>query len=538
MNITNLTFSYHDELIYDDVTIELNDKDHIGIIGVNGAGKSTFFKLLLKELTPDYGKIKIKPNYRISYLPQVITDEVPNTSITVFDYLMSARPILKIESEMNELYLKMADDPDNTQINKRLSYLQSQLDYWEYYEADSILFRLIESLKIPDNLLNQKLKECSGGQKSKIAFAKLLYSKPEILLLDEPTNHLDLETKDQIIEYLKNYPGMVLVISHDQDFLNAVTTKTLWIDKKTKKMELISGNYETYQRKKAEREMQLNVEYQKEQKQIAKLKSIVNLYSNSSGKRKRMAESREKVLNKLLENKIELRPADSHVKLQMKLDNIGSTIPLKVEDMSFGYNDELLYDNINFEIYRGEKFLIVGENGAGKTTLLKLISHQLNPLKGTIKITDKTRIGYYAQEHETLDQNKNLLENLKEFGLSEGQLRAHLGAFLFNGNDVYKKVSFLSPGERSRLALAKLTLTKANLLLLDEPTNHLDPETQSLIADFFKNYKGTILLVSHNPSFVDKLGIERILLLPEGEVLYYDKKIVEFYENTNNLNKK
>ncbi len=538
MNITNLTFSYNDELIYDDVSIELNDKDHIGIIGVNGAGKSTFFKLILKELTPDYGKIKIKPNYRISYLPQVITDEIPNLDITVFDYLLSGRPILKIEKEINELYLKMAEDPNNMQINKRISYLQSELDYWDYYEADSILIRLIEMLKIPDNLLNQKLKECSGGQKSKIAFAKLLYSKPEILLLDEPTNHLDLETKEQIVNYLKNYPGMVLVISHDQSFLNEVTNKTIWIDKKSKKMELISGNYDDYKRKKEEKEKQLEGQYQKEQKEIAKLKSIVNLYSNSSGKRKRMAESREKTLNKLLEKKIELRPADKLVKVKMKLDNIGSTIPLKIEDLSFGYTNNLLYDNINFEIYRGEKFLIVGENGAGKTTLLKLISKQLENFQGNIKLSDKTKIGYYAQEHETLDQNKNLLENLKEYGLSEGALRAHLGSFLFSNNDVYKKVSVLSPGERSRLALAKLTLSGANLLLLDEPTNHLDPETQVIIAEFLKNYQGSMLLVSHNPAFVDNLGIERILLLPSGEVMYYDKKIVEFYENTNKLNKK
>ena len=275
----------------------------------------------------------------------------------------------------------------------------------------------------------------------------------------------------------------------------------------------------------------------KEQKEIAKLKSIVNLYSNSSGKRKRMADSREKTLNKLLANQVQLRPANKTVQVKMKITELGSTIPLKVENLSFGYTEELLYEKINFEIYRGEKFLIVGENGVGKTTLLKLIASKLKPVEGMIKISDKTKIGYYAQEHETLDQNKNLLENLKEFGLSENQLRAHLGSFLFSNNDVYKKVSVLSPGERSRLALAKLTLTNANLLLLDEPTNHLDPETQELIAKFFYNYPGTILLVSHNPSFVDKLGIERILLLPTGEVLYYDKKIVEFYENQNKMNK-
>lgn len=538
MNISHLTFSYDNEIIYDDVSVELQEKDHIGIVGLNGAGKSTFFKLLLKELTPDFGTIKIPVNHRISYLPQVITDEESFKNITVWEYLISGRPIAKIEKEMNDLYLKMAQEPDNNQINKRLTYLQSQLDYWDYYEADSILLRLIDTFQIPSELLNQKISECSGGQKSKIAFAKLLYNKPEILLLDEPTNHLDLETKNQVIEYLKTYSGMVLVISHDQEFLNEVTNKTLWIDKKTKKLELITGNYQDYLRKKAAKDIQLESEYRKEQKEITKLKNIVNLYSNSSGKRKRMAESREKTLNKLLAHKIELRPADKKVKMKMNLENVGSTIPLKVENVSFGYSDELLYENINFEIYRGEKFLIVGENGVGKTTLLKLISRQINPIEGLIKIADKTTIGYYAQEHENLEQDKNLLENLKSFGLNERALRAHLGLFLFSNNDVYKKVSVLSPGERSRLALAKLSLTGANLLLLDEPTNHLDPETQNLIAEFFKEYKGTILLVSHNPSFVNKLGIERILLLPAGEVLYYDKKIVEFYENTNKLNKK
>lgn len=538
MNISHLTFSYDNEIIYDDVSIELKKKDHIGIIGVNGAGKSTLFKLILKQLEPDYGSIKIPPNSRVSYLPQVITDEIPSKEITVFEYLLSARPIQKLENEMSDLYLKMSQNTNDEKIQKRLEYIQSQLDYWDYYEAESILLRIINLLNITSELLDSKLTSCSGGQKSKIAFARLLYSKPEIILLDEPTNHLDTSTKQNIMEYLKNYPGMVLVISHDTDFLNEVTNKTLWIDKLTKQMELINGNYHQFQKIKQVHEQEIEKKYKAQEKEIKKLKDIVNLYSNSSGKRKRMAQSREKSLNKLLKNKIELRPASKKVKLNIQIDDLGSTIPLKIENLTFGYQkDKPLYENVSFEMYRKERFLIIGENGVGKSTLLKLIHQDLTPWIGEIKIAEKTKLGYYAQEHEILDLNKTVLENMEEFNKSQTEIRSHLGNFLFSNDDVYKKVSVLSPGERSRLALAKLTLSQANLLLLDEPTNHLDPETQEMVTNFLKDYKGSILLVSHNPHFVNALGIERILLLPSGEVLYYDPKIVEFYEKENNMNK-
>lgn len=538
MNISHLTFSYNFEKIYDDVSLELKRKDHIGIIGVNGAGKSTLFKLILKELEPEYGTIKIPSNTRISYLPQVITDEIPNIDITVWEYLLSARPIQKLEKEMSSLYTKLAETPNNEKVIKRLEYIQSQLDYWDYYEADSILLRLIHVLKISSELLEQKLKDCSGGQKSKIAFARLLYSKPEIILLDEPTNHLDLETKQEIEEYLKNYSGMVLVISHDIEFLNAVTNKTLWIDKATKQIELIDGNYEKFQKIKKIQEESLERKQKEQAKEIKKLQDIVNLYSNSSGKRKKMAQSREKSLQKLLKQKIELRPVNKKINFKMKVDDLGSMIPIKIQDLTFGYKDNKpLYKNINFEMYRQERFLIIGENGVGKSTLLKLIYGELKPWNGMIKLANKTKIGYYAQEHESLDFNKTILENLEDNHFSKTNIRAHLGNFLFLDDDVLKKVSVLSPGERSRLALAKLTLTNANFLLLDEPTNHLDPETQEFIAEFFKNYPGSIMLVSHNPHFVDKLGIERILLLPSGEIMYYDRKIVEFYENQNKMNK-
>ena len=265
------------------------------------------------------------------------------------------------------------------------------------------------------------------------------------------------------------------------------------------------------------------------------MRSIVLQYTNSSGKRKRMAQDREKKLNKLLENKIEIPTTEKNVKIEMNMIEDSSTIPLKINNLFFKYDesDRMIIDDLTFAIYKGEKFLVVGQNGVGKSTLLKLIMGILTPINGSIEKTSKTSIGYYAQEHETLDKDKTILENFFDLNMSERQIRSVLGRFLFFGDDVNKKIHVLSPGERSRAVLAKLSVCGNNLLILDEPTNHLDPETQDIIAEMLKNYKGTILMVSHNTAFVEKVGIERILVLPYGKISYYDKSLVKFYEDIN-----
>ncbi len=541
MIIKDLYMSFGLQEIFEDVNLQINDKEKVGIIGMNGAGKSTFFKLIMGKLEPDKGKIIIKPGTRIGFLPQVISDEIPNMDISVFDYLLDGRPIKKLENDLAKAYSDVSIETDEKKIKylmKEIGKIQQKLEYYEVYSCESILLRIINGMNIDSDLLDMKLCNLSGGQKSKIAFARLLYSNPEILLLDEPTNHLDNDSKDYIINYLKNYNGTILVISHDIEFLTSVTTQTLYVDKSNHSMELYPGNYEKYIKIRNERLKTQERLYDKQVKEEDKLKRIIAKYIGGNEKKANIAKDRIKKLERLEEHKIVLEKKEkvSRVKLNIKRES-GFT-PIKCEELCFGYNkDKILINNLTFDLTRGEKFLIVGENGIGKSTLLKLLVGILEPLSGSIVINDKCDIGYYAQEHELLDNDKTIMGNFSEFNLSDRDLRSFLGNFLFSGDSVFKKVSVLSPGERSRVALAKIAISGANTLILDEPTNHLDPETQEIIANTFKDYKGTMLVVSHNISFVDNLGIERMLMLPSGQIRYYDRDIVLYYQELNNKSK-
>ncbi len=543
MHLENLSLSFGLQEIFNNVNITIPSNEHIGIVGLNGAGKTTLFKLLTKELTPNEGKISFRSNDRISLLPQIIDDEIIKSNINTWDYLFSGRPILELQEQLMKAYDDVAVEENESKQNKLLniiSKLQAELEYYDVYNADNILMTIIEGVCIPDEILFKPLNTLSGGQKSKVAFARLLYSNPEIILLDEPTNHLDEASKEYVINYLKNYHGSVYVISHDKEFLDSVTNKTLYLDKRTKKMELFNGNYSKFLKLKLEHDLHTEVEADKQQKEIDRLKSVVNLYSNSSGKRKRMAQDREKKLEKLINNKIEVIKTNKQINLNIKMNKESDYIPISVKGISFKYDKESsknIINNLTFDLYKGEKFLVVGENGVGKSTLLKLIINYLSPDQGEIKIGRKTEIGYYAQEHELLDLNKNIIDNFTNLNYSQSKIRSVLGNFLFSNNDVYKLVKVLSPGERSRVALAKLSLTGANFLILDEPTNHLDPDTQKIIADVFKTHQGTMLVVSHNPEFVDNLGIQRVLILPSGKIENYSKEIVRHYQELNETKK-
>ena len=534
MKIENLCMSFGTQVIFNNVSFQINNNDKVGVIGVNGAGKSTLFNILLGNLTPDSGSITLDTKINLGYLPQVIMEDASNEDETVFDYLLEGRPIKKLKQELTNFYDIIANTQNEHELKKyykKINRINELLEYYDEYNAESILLKIISGMQIDDSLLDLKLKNISGGQKSKIAFAKLLYSNPEIMLLDEPTNHLDLDTKDYIINYLKNYHGIILVISHDVEFLNAVTKKTLYVDKMKHNIEIYNGNYEKYMKIKSERDLAKQRLYEKQQKEEEKLKGIIAKYIRGNEKKANIAKDRIKKLEKLESEKIELEKKSKYTKFNMKINRSSYSIPIKCNNLTFGYDEEnLLYENLNFDLTRGEKLLVVGENGIGKTTLLRLIMGYLTPIEGSIEITDKTDIAYYAQEHEILDNNKTILENFANFGLADYEIRRMLGSFLFSGDDIFKKVEVLSPGERSRVALAKISLTGANTLLLDEPTNHLDPMTQLIISDTFKNYEGTMLVVSHNLGFVDNLNINRMLLLPSGRITYYDRDIVMHYE--------
>ena len=541
MKIENLCMSFGTQVIFNNVSFQINNNDKVGIIGVNGAGKSTLFNILLGNLTPDSGNITLDTKINLGYLPQVIMEDASSEDETVFDYLLEGRPIKKLKEELTNFYDIIANTHDEHELKKyykKINRINELLEYYDEYNAESILLKIISGMQIDDSLLDLKLKNISGGQKSKVAFAKLLYSNPEIMLLDEPTNHLDLDTKDYIINYLKNYHGIILVISHDVEFLNAVTKNTLYVDKIKHNVEIYNGNYEKYMKIKSERDLAKQRLYEKQQREEEKLKCLIAKYIRGNEKKANIAKDRIKKLEKLETQKIELEKKNKYTKFNMKINRPSYSIPIKCNNLTFGYNEEnLLYENLNFDLTRGEKLLVVGENGIGKTTLLRLIMGYLTPIEGSIEITDKTDIAYYAQEHEILDNNKTILENFANFGLADYEIRRMLGSFLFSGDDIFKKVEVLSPGERSRVALAKISLTGANTLLLDEPTNHLDPMTQLIISDTFKNYEGTMLVVSHNLDFVDNLNINRMLLLPSGRITYYDRDIVMHYEMLEEENK-
>ena len=539
MKGSNLNLSFGLEQIYVNANFQLNDFDKVGVVGVNGAGKTTLFKVILKEQELDSGKIKIV-NKSIGYLPQEIILE--NKDITVFEYIMSARPIDKLNKKLIELYNEVAITSGKEQeiIMKKISKVQAELEYYDCYNAENILLELISDMQIDFELLDMRLCDLSGGQKSKVAFAHLLYSKPEILLLDEPTNHLDVTTREFITNYLKKYKGMVLIISHDVDFLNKIVNKILYVNKVNKSLTVYDGNYDIYKKKLEDEKEFQNRLIDKQEKEIKELQEFVEKAKKASRTNhnlKKMGKDREIKLARKLEELGTRERVYRKIRLNIKPNREGSKIPLKVNNITFNYpGKDKLYNNLSFVINNRERFLIVGENGVGKSTLLKLIVGKLKPNEGSIWYGSKTDIAYYAQELELLDDNKTILENVDTKGYSDKELRTLLGNFLFYGDDVFKKIRVLSPGEKARVTLCKIMLERANLLILDEPTNHLDPETQVVIAENFKNYEGTIIMVSHNPVFTSHIDINRMLILPQGKITNYSEEKLNYYYKLNTKN--
>lgn len=530
----NLAFGL--ETIYEDAEFLLGDRDKVGIVGVNGAGKTTLFRILLHELELDSGTVTVG-NARIGYLPQEIVIE--DEKQTVWEYLQDGRPIRKINAELERIYAKLetADASEQGPLLERMGKLQDRLEYFDCYEAEEILLDLVDSMQIDLELLERPMAELSGGQKSKMAFARVLYSKPEILLLDEPTNHLDASTKDFVTDYLKNYRGSVLIISHDIDFLNQIINKIMFINKVTHKISVYEGDYYTYKKKYAEEQRLREMSILQQEKEIKALSEFVQRAKQASQTNhaiKRMGQERALRLEK---KKRELQTRDrvyKRVKMDIRPKREGALMPLEVENISFHYPGQpQLYKNLSFQINGKERFLVVGENGVGKSTLLKLIMGILTPEQGRVRYNPKTDVAYYAQELEQLDLDKTVLENVDTDGYTQWQLRSILGNFLFYEEDVNKKVAVLSPGEKARIALCKVLLQKANLLILDEPTNHLDPETQAIIGGNFNLFEGTIIVVSHNPSFVEQIGISRMLILPSGRIENYSHELLEYYYELN-----
>lgn len=536
MKGTKINLAFGTEVIYEDAVFYIDTHDKVGIVGENGAGKTTLFHVLLHEQELDSGTISTG-NSRIGYLPQEITIE--DESRTVLEYLKRGRPINKLEAELNVIYKKLesAGTAEHAMLFKQMEKLQSHLESYDYYEADSILLHIIDRIGISSGLLDMPLNRLSGGQKSQIAFGRVLYSKSDILLLDEPTNHLDAAAREFVIEFLKGYQGMVLIISHDVSFLNQIVNKILFIHKATHKISVYEGNYDTYKKKYALEQRLREQAIAQEEKEIRELEEFVrraNQASRTNHALKRMGQERALRLEKKRSMKQTRDRIYKRVKMDLRPMREGGGIPLEVKHLSFHYpNQSLLYRDLSFQIHEKERFLIVGENGAGKSTLLKLIMGIHSPDTGSIHVHPKTDVAYYAQELEQIDLQKTILENAWTDGYTEKQLRSVLSNFLFYADDIHKKAEILSPGEKARIALCKVLLQRANLLILDEPTNHLDPETQSIIGGNFHLFEGTIMVVSHNPWFVEQIGVNRVLILPSGRIVDYSRELLEYYYGLN-----
>ena len=509
-----MNLAFGNKIIYEDADFDISRYDKAGVVGVNGAGKTTLFRILLGEQELDSGSI-VAGNLRIGHLPQEVV--IGEETGTVLDYLQEGRPIGRLQEELNLVYQKLESAGDQEQIRllKRMDQLQSQLEYYDCYEAGHILLTIIERMGIDIDLLDMPINRLSGGQKSKIAFARVLYSKPEILLLDEPTNHLDEGTRGFVTDFLRNYKGMVLIISHDTDFLNQVINKILFINKSPHKISVYDGNYDIYKKKYEQEKRLQELVIDREEKEIKELEGFVQRARQASRTNhaiKRMGQERALRLEKKQDALHRREGVCRRVKMDIRPLREGAGIPLEVEGLWFHYpNQPYLYRDLNFQINAKERFLVVGENGVGKSTLLKLMMGIQTPDRGNIRFHPNTDVAYYAQELEQLDLQKTVLENVSAQGCTMKQLRSVLSNFLFYEDDINKKAEVLSPGEKARIALCRILLQKANFLILDEPTNHLDPETQEVIGRNFRRFEGTIMVVSHNRRFVEQIGINRVL---------------------------
>lgn len=524
LSCKNICKSYGINTILKDITFSINEGDKVGIIGSNGEGKTTLFKILSKELTQDDGEVFVDKNKSLGYLSQNLALESCNT---IYDeMLLVFEDLQKLESKIAELELKMNEPYDeknalyHDKIIKDYGIAQDLYENRGGYTYKGEISRVIKGLGFTEDDFSKLISTLSGGQKTRVALCKLLLLRPDILLLDEPTNHLDLEAIEWLEEYLKTYKGTVIVISHDRFFLDSVTTSTFQVINGhvncynapyTKSLELMKKDYDA--KLKA---------YNLQQAEIKRQEAIIEKFRSFNREKSiKAAESREKALDKMeLVDAPDKEKSASKIKFEASVKS-GYDV-LHVEKLSKSYGDKKLFSNLSFDLKRGEKIALIGENGRGKTTLFKIIMDKIKSDAGVKVLGVNVNVGYYDQEQSNLNEDKTILNEVwDEFPeLTTSELRGFLGSFLFRADDVFKEIKKLSGGEKCRVNLLKLMLSKSNLLLLDEPTNHLDIPSREALEEAILSYDGTLIVISHDRYFLNKV-INRILELQEDGVSEY-----------------
>lgn len=510
--------SFAGEVLFDNIGLQVDERDRIALVGKNGAGKSTLLKILVGEEEPTSGEINKKRDLSLSYLAQ---DSRFESSNTIYDEMLHVFDNLrKTETALRQMELGMgektgADLEKLMQDYDRLSEEFRQAGGFTY-EAD--IRAILNGFKFDESMWQMKIEELSGGQNTRLALAKMLLEKPNLLVLDEPTNHLDIETIAWLENYLVNYSGALLIVSHDRYFLDKVATITLDLTKHS--LDRYVGNYSSFVEQKEQKLLTEAKNYEKQQKEIAALEDFVNrnLVRASTTKR---AQSRRKQLEKMERlDKPEAGTKSAHMTFHS--DKASGNVVLTVEEAAVGYDDQILSEPINLDIRKMNAVAIVGPNGIGKSTLIKSIVGQIPFIKGEARFGANVEVGYYDQTQSKLTPHNSVLDELwNDFKLTpEVEIRNRLGAFLFSGDDVKKTVGMLSGGERARLLLAKLSMENNNFLILDEPTNHLDIDSKEVLENALIDFDGTLLFVSHDRYFINRVATQVLELSEEGSTLY------------------
>ena len=510
--------SFAGEVLFDNISLQVDESDRIALVGKNGAGKSTLLKILVGEEEPTSGEINKKRDLSLSYLAQ---DSRFESSNTIYDEMLHVFDDLrKTEKTLRQMELAMgektgADLEKLMQDYDRLSEEFRQAGGFTY-EAD--IRAILNGFKFDESMWQMKIEELSGGQNTRLALAKMLLEKPNLLVLDEPTNHLDIETIAWLENYLVNYSGALLIVSHDRYFLDKVATITLDLTKHS--LDRYVGNYSSFVEQKEQKLLTEAKNYEKQQKEIAALEDFVNrnLVRASTTKR---AQSRRKQLEKMERlDKPEAGTKSAHMTFHS--DKTSGNVVLTVEEAAVGYDDQILSEPINLDIRKMNAVAIVGPNGIGKSTLIKSIVGQIPFIKGEARFGANVEVGYYDQTQSKLTPHNSVLDELwNDFKLTpEVEIRNRLGAFLFSGDDVKKTVGMLSGGERARLLLAKLSMENNNFLILDEPTNHLDIDSKEVLENALIDFDGTLLFVSHDRYFINRVATQVLELSEEGSTLY------------------
>lgn len=535
LQIDGITLHFGERALFDNVNTIINPGERIGLVGPNGAGKSTLLKIIAGEQQADSGGISMSNEATVGYLPQDGVE--PNPDLTVFEEVEHAfADIMKLRGEFDAVQTKLetasSDSKEHEEALTEFGEIQHKLENSGSYTLQADIERILAGLGFSPEDFERSTTEFSGGWLMRIALAKLLLQNPTYLLLDEPTNHLDIESLQWIEAFLKNYDGAVIIVSHDRAFLDNVTNRTLAL--RMGSLDEYAGNYTFYEKKYEKEKELLKQQYENQQKEIKQTQEFIDRFRYKATKAKQV-QSRIKQLEKM--EQIELEQEQSEISFQFPSPERSGQVVMTLDDVVKKYDDNTVFDGIDYEIERGDKIAVVGPNGAGKSTMIRILAG-LEPITdGERKVGYNVTPGYFAQHQaDELDPKNTPLDEMRLAGSheSETKLRTILGSFLFVGEDVFKKVSVLSGGEKSRVALAKMLLNSGNFLIFDEPTNHLDMQSKNILQQALQQFPGTLMIVSHDRDFLDPIVSKTLEVQPGriktwlGNISYYlDKKSKE-----------